>query len=124
RLLERFGRANLGLGSARTDGDAQAYTSNVGCRPGNELSLSCGVLENLSRDDPNIEGSSGRGELDQFGRGTEADNKLVASCVLELCGELSHGGRHPAARQDLEFGSLHVGGRRQRKCQTDRKSVV
>jgi hypothetical protein len=32
----------------------------------------------------------------------------MASGVLELRAKLSHGGRHCAACQDLEFGSLHV----------------
>src|SRR4029078_13023914 len=45
RLLDGVGRAYLRFGSARADGNAQAYASDVGCRPGNELSLSGGVLE-------------------------------------------------------------------------------
>ena len=69
RLLQRVGRAYLGLGSLRSNGDAQAYASDVGCRSRNELSLSGGVLENLPRDDSNVEGAAGRGQLDQFGGG-------------------------------------------------------
>jgi hypothetical protein len=41
----------------------------------------------------------------------------MAGGALEGCGELSQQARHGAARQDLEFGSLHVGDRRENKRQ-------
>jgi hypothetical protein len=106
-----------GLGAPERT-DAQAYASDVGSWSGNELSLRDGVLENLPRDDTKIEGPAGRGQLDQFGGGAEANNKFMAGSALELRAELFHGGRHGAARQDLKFGSLHIGERRQHKGQT------
>jgi hypothetical protein len=112
RLLQRFGRADVGLGGTRADGDAEADASNVGCRPGGELSLNGGVLKHLPRDDRKVERAAGRGQLDQFGGGTEAKHKRMAGGALECRGDLSQRACHGAARQDLEFSSLHVGDQR------------
>jgi len=113
RLLQSFGRADVGLGGTRADCDAEAYASNVGCRPGREPGLRGGVLEHLPGDDSKIERSASRNQLDQFGGGTEAKDKLMAGRGLKLRVELPQRAHHGAARQDLEFSGLHVGDRRQ-----------
>jgi len=118
RPLQRIARANLGLGSPRSDGDAQAYASDIGCRSGNEASLSRGVLENFPRANTNVERPTNRGQLDQFGGGAEPNYKFMAGGTLELRAELFYSGRHRAARQYLNFGSLHIGGRQWHKRQT------
>ena len=56
RLLQRFGRADVGLGGSRADCDAEAHASNVGRRPGREPGLGSGVLEHLARDDAGSNG--------------------------------------------------------------------
>src|SRR6266581_4173970 len=112
RLLQSFGRADVGLGGTRADCDTEADASNVGCRPGRELRLSGGVLEHLPMDNTQVERAASRGQLDQFGGGTEAKNKLMAGGALKLRAELFQRARHAAARQDLEFSSLHVGDQR------------
>src|SRR5215813_10781342 len=89
RLLQRFGRADVRPGSARAHCDPEAYASNVGCRPSHELRPSGGVLEHLLRDNTKVERSSGRGQLDQFGGGTEAENKFVSGSFLKLHTEFS-----------------------------------
>src|SRR5262249_60235739 len=89
RRLQAFGRADVGLGSARARCDPEAYASNVGCRPSHELRPSGGVLEHLLRDNTKVERSSGRGQLDQFGGGTEAGKKVVSGSFLKLHTEFS-----------------------------------
>src|SRR5262252_8722967 len=88
-LPQRFGRADVRLGSTRTNGNPEADASNVGCGPGREPRPGCGIHEHLPWNNTEVERSAGRGQLDQFGGRTEAENKFMARGPLELRAKVS-----------------------------------
>ena|SRR5438105_3181291 len=58
------------------------------------------------------ERAAGRDQLDQLGNGTGVKDELVAGGLLKLHGQLAQWRGHGTPREDLHFGSLHVGERR------------
>ena len=114
-----------GLGAPGADGDRQSDASDVGRRARCDLRASAGVLEHILRDDAQVERPARGRHLDELGRRSVADDDLVAGGLLELGDDLVQGGGYAAARQDLEFRSLHGGHPRQNqhrsKHESDRK---
>jgi len=95
RLLQRFGRADVWLGSARADRNAEAHSGNArlsGC----ELRTRRGILHHIDRNDRKVEGAAGRRHLDQLRRGAEANDELMAGGALELRSELPQRAAMPA----------------------------
>jgi len=102
-LLQRLGRADVGLGRAGAHRDAQAHSRKGDVRRGRELGLRAGVLVHLAGDHGHVERTAAGGQLDQFGRGAVSNHQLVSGRIFELGNELFERPGDATASQHLKF---------------------
>ena len=96
-LLEGFGRADIGLGRAGAHRYPVADARDFNGR--SELGPRGGVLEDIDRDDAEVERLAGGRELDQVGSCVEMNDELMSGDALELQGRVRSARRSLSRRQ-------------------------
>src|SRR5262245_17486039 len=103
RLLDRVGGADVGLGCASTNRDADARLDQVDAAPLHDLALLDHVVERGSGQDHEVVDLASLKLLDDVGGPVPGGHELVAALALELRGELGIGLLDGVRAQDLDF---------------------
>src|SRR5262249_40015603 len=103
RLLDRVGGADVGLGCASPNRDADARLDQVDAASLHELALLDHVVERWTSQDHEIVDLAGLKLLDDVDRAIPVGHELVAALALELRRELGIGLLNGVRAQHLDF---------------------